>query len=162
MLLFYTDGGMQKTGGGWAFEIYSTRTNHVTREEEPDKLLVSKAGATPLPATTNTSEYMALLCALQYARALGMRRVHVLSDSKLMIDQLEGAARINVPHLRVLAERCRDLLTQMQVSITHIRGQYNKADKMAKWAAHSQQPFYKIYDLTMLRQEVDYANADGS
>src|SRR5207237_75417 len=50
-------------------------------------------------ATNNVAEYRAAIAGLERARALGAREVLLRSDSKLLIEQLEGRYRVKNPTL---------------------------------------------------------------
>ena len=49
------------------------------------------------PASNNVAEYQALLHGLRYALARGARRVHVFSDSGLVVRQMSGSYRVKHP-----------------------------------------------------------------
>ena len=52
--------------------------------------------------TNNVAEYTAALEGLRKAADLGARRVHLRSDSKLLIEQLAGRYKVKASHLRPL------------------------------------------------------------
>ena len=55
--------------------------------------------------TNNVAEYTAALEGLRRAAELGARRVHLRSDSKLLIEQLAGRYQVKASHLRPLHAR---------------------------------------------------------
>lgn len=58
-------------------------------------------------ATNNVAEYSAVLAGLRRARELGARKVHVRSDSQLLIEQLRGNYRVKNPTLQRLHAEVR-------------------------------------------------------
>ena len=57
--------------------------------------------------TNNVAEYEALLRALSAARSLGARRLRVISDSELMVRQMNGTYRVKNEGLLPLFKRAR-------------------------------------------------------
>lgn len=86
--------------------------------------------------TNNQAEYGALIVGLSRCRNHSKGIIHVYSDSELMVKQLNGAYRINKPHLRELAKNVRLLMEGFQkVTFHHIkRGKNARADALANKA----------------------------
>ena len=84
-------------------------------------------------ATNNVAEYRAAIRGLGLARDLGARRVHMRSDSKLLIEQLAGRWRVKNPTLQVLHAEARALLGAFEeVGLEHVPRERNRAaDAMA-------------------------------
>lgn len=60
------------------------------------------------PATHNVAEYHALIEGLMLARAHGIERIRVYTDSELVVDQVNGDSAVKQPHLQELHKRaCR-------------------------------------------------------
>jgi ribonuclease HI len=59
--------------------------------------------------TSNQAEYRALIRGLELASARGLRRLEVLSDSELLVKQVEGLYRVKSENIRPLFERVRVL-----------------------------------------------------
>src|SRR3974390_2112671 len=57
--------------------------------------------------TNNVAEYFALIAALDYAAASGIRRLRVCSDSQLIVNQIKGLYKVKHPDLRPLHERAK-------------------------------------------------------
>src|SRR6267142_3636483 len=57
--------------------------------------------------TNNVAEYYALIAALDYAAASGIRRLRVYSDSQLIVNQIKGIYKVKHPDLRPLHERAK-------------------------------------------------------
>jgi ribonuclease HI len=87
-------------------------------------------------ATNNVAEYEALLMGLEAALALGSEKVHVESDSELMVNQLNGLYRVRDEKLKKLYQRALDLLRQFDsYRIAHIKREQNQvADRLANEA----------------------------
>jgi len=58
-------------------------------------------------ATNNVAEYYALIAALDYAAAHGLKRLRVYSDSQLIVNQIKGIYKVKHPDLRPLHERAK-------------------------------------------------------
>jgi len=86
--------------------------------------------------TNNAAEYSALLAALEYAVAHGIRALKVISDSELMVKQMKGQYRVSSPDLKPLYEKARSLVRQLdKFSIEHVlRGKNQHADRLANEA----------------------------
>ena len=54
--------------------------------------------------TNNVAEYTALIKALEKAKHLGLRRLHIHSDSELMVKQVRGEYKIKNADLKWLAD----------------------------------------------------------
>jgi acyl dehydratase/ribonuclease HI len=57
--------------------------------------------------TNNVAEYYALIAALDYAAANGIKRLRVQSDSQLIVNQIKGLYKVKHPALRPLHERAK-------------------------------------------------------
>src|SRR5229473_2278836 len=57
--------------------------------------------------TNNVAEYYALIAALDYAAASGIKRLRVFSDSQLIVNQIKGLYKVKHPDLRPLHERAK-------------------------------------------------------
>jgi ribonuclease HI len=57
--------------------------------------------------TNNVAEYYALIAALDYAAANGIKRLRVFSDSQLIVNQMKGLYKVKHPDLRPLHERAK-------------------------------------------------------
>jgi ribonuclease HI len=78
-------------------------------------VVVRRPDGTPLESlgkyigrhTNNVAEYYALIAALDYAVAKGIKRLRVYSDSQLIVNQMKGLYKVKHPDLRPLHERAR-------------------------------------------------------
>jgi ribonuclease HI len=86
--------------------------------------------------TNNVAEYTGTLRALELAEELGAREVHLLLDSKLIVEQLAGRWRVRDAKLIPLWTACRQILAGFERwSATHVpRAQNSVADALANEA----------------------------
>jgi ribonuclease HI len=78
-------------------------------------------------ATNNVAEYQGLLHALQWAAGRGEKRLHLFSDSELIVRQIAGRYRVKNPDLRALYEKARILMTRFtEVKLTHVPREQNR------------------------------------
>jgi len=86
--------------------------------------------------TNNFAEYSGLLGVLQWAIDNKYTRLKVVSDSELMVKQIQGKYKVNSPDLRPLYEEARRRILHMDLfSISHALRHKNKtADRLANEA----------------------------
>jgi len=86
--------------------------------------------------TNNVAEYSGLLAVLEYALAHGHRRLRVVSDSELMVKQIQGKYQVKSPGLRPLYDEARKRIAKLEkFEITHALRHKNKdADRLANEA----------------------------
>lgn len=65
-------------------------------------------------ATNNVAEYSALIAALEAAKKLGAKSVHVKMDSELMINQLLKKYKVKSPRLKPFYEKTVELLRRYE------------------------------------------------
>jgi ribonuclease HI len=82
--------------------------------------------------TNNYAEYCGLLAALDYAATHAPHALHVLSDSELMVRQMQGVYKVKAPGLQDLFARARALERQLKwFRIEHVRREKNRdADRL--------------------------------
>jgi probable phosphoglycerate mutase len=86
--------------------------------------------------TNNYAEYSGLLAVLQWAIEHHARRLCVISDSELMVKQMQGKYAVKSPVLRPLYEEARKLSRRVQsFEMRHtLRGGNKEADRLANEA----------------------------
>lgn len=86
--------------------------------------------------TNNFAEYSGLLGVLQWALDNGHGRLRVVSDSELMVKQIQGRYKVNSPDLRPLYEEAKRRIQKLQFfNISHALRHKNKtADRLANEA----------------------------
>ncbi len=89
--------------------------------------------------TNNVAEYYALIAALDYATASGIRRLRVYSDSQLIVNQIKGLYKVKHPDLRPLHERAKKQAAALEsFTIQYVPREQNRdADDLANAALDS-------------------------
>lgn len=88
------------------------------------------------PAINTVAEYQALIRGLNLARSHGIERLRVYLDSELVVDQVNGRARVGKEHLRPLHEEACSLLAVFpNVRVSWVPRKWNsEADALASQA----------------------------
>ena len=86
--------------------------------------------------TNNFAEYSGLLACLQYALDHHHPRLRVVSDSELMVKQIQGKYKVNSPDLRPLWQEAKNRIAKLEAfEISHALRHKNKdADRLANEA----------------------------
>jgi len=86
--------------------------------------------------TNNFAEYSGLLGCLQYALDHGHRRLRLVSDSELMVKQIQGKYQVKSPDLRPLFDEAKRRIAKLDgFEISHALRHKNKdADRLANEA----------------------------
>lgn len=86
--------------------------------------------------TNNYAEYSGLLAVLQYALDHNHPRLRVVSDSELMVKQIQGKYKVNSPDLKPLWQEARSRIAKLEgFEISHALRHKNKdADRLANEA----------------------------
>ena len=86
--------------------------------------------------TNNYAEYSGLLACLQYALDHRYGRLRVVSDSELMVKQIQGKYKVNSPDLKPLWQEARNRIAKLEAfEISHALRHKNKdADRLANEA----------------------------
>jgi probable phosphoglycerate mutase len=86
--------------------------------------------------TNNYAEYSGLLACLQYALDHHHPRLRVVSDSELMVKQIQGKYKVNSPDLKLLWQEARNRIAKLEAfEISHALRHKNKdADRLANQA----------------------------
>lgn len=102
-------------------------------EDRPAEELFEPLGKT----TNNVAEYRALLLALKRAQEMGAQAVEILSDSLLLVQQVNGVFKIKAPHLiPLVSDAVRRAKSFRRFSIRHVSREQNKrADRLANLGA---------------------------
>jgi len=84
-------------------------------------------------STNNVAEYRGLIAALEWAAQHGHRRLHVKSDSELIVRQMLGTYRVKNEGLLPLYQQARHLAARVgHVTFEHVRREHNKeADRLS-------------------------------
>lgn len=86
--------------------------------------------------TNNYAEYAGLLAVLKWAVENEVKRLRVVSDSELMVNQMNGRYRVASPVLRPLWDDARQMARRLaSFEMTHtLRGGNKEADRLANEA----------------------------
>jgi len=86
--------------------------------------------------TNNYAEYSGLLAALNYTLRHGFKALKVISDSELMVKQINGEYKVSSPVLKELHQRAMKLIEQLECfEMKHVLREKNReADRLANIA----------------------------
>jgi probable phosphoglycerate mutase len=86
--------------------------------------------------TNNYAEYSGLLAVLAYALEHGHTRLRLVSDSELMVKQIQGKYKVNSPDLKPLWQEAKARIARLErFEISHALRHKNKdADRLANLA----------------------------
>jgi probable phosphoglycerate mutase len=104
--------------------------------EDPHGQVVARLSQFLGIQTNNYAEYQGLLAVLDWALHNGARRLKVVSDSELMVNQMKGRYKVASPVLRPLWEEAKRRAAKLErFEITHtLRGGNKEADRLANEA----------------------------
>ncbi len=91
-------------------------------------------------ATNNVAEYRGLLAGMEKAAALGVEELEVVSDSELLVKQMQGEYRVKNEKLRPLWDEATELERRFRrVRYTAVRRAHNElADRLVNEALDAQ------------------------
>ncbi|HEV2498637.1 MAG TPA: reverse transcriptase-like protein, partial [Terriglobia bacterium] len=126
-LVIHIDGASRGNPGPAAYAVVV---------ETPDGQPVASFAKTLGSTTNNFAEYQALLAALRYATGNGGREVSVISDSELLVRQIQGRYKVKSEDLKPLYDEALKLIRQLDsFSIAHVLREKNReADRLANMA----------------------------
>ena len=118
-----TDGGARGNPGPAAY-------GYVLEAE--DGTVLDARGETIGVATNNVAEYRALIAGLEKAVELGIDELEVVSDSELLVKQMQGEYRVKNEALRELNDEANSLERRLgRVRYKAVRREHNElADKL--------------------------------
>lgn len=104
--------------------------------EDPAGQVVARLSEFLGKQTNNYAEYSGLLAVLNWALENGVRRLRVVSDSELMVNQMKGRYKVGSPGLRPLWEEARRRTAKLErFDMGHtLRGGNKEADALANEA----------------------------
>jgi ribonuclease HI len=125
-----TDGGARGNPGPAAY-------GYVLEDE--DGTVLDARGETIGVATNNVAEYRALIAGLEKAVELGIDELEVVSDSELLVKQMQGEYRVKNEALRELNDGANSLERKLgRVHYKAVRREHNElADKLVNEALDS-------------------------
>ena len=118
-----TDGGARGNPGPAAYGYVL---------EADDGTVLDARGETIGVATNNVAEYRALIAGLEKAVELGIDELEVVSDSELLVKQMQGEYRVKNEALRELNDEANSLERKLgRVRYKAVRREHNElADKL--------------------------------
>jgi ribonuclease H / adenosylcobalamin/alpha-ribazole phosphatase len=107
--------------------------------ESDDGHVLDARGETIGVATNNVAEYRGLIAGLEKALELGVTDLEVVSDSELVVKQMQGDYKVKNEILRELNDRATDLARRLErVAYTAVRRAHNElADRLVNEALDS-------------------------
>jgi ribonuclease HI len=109
----------------------------------------------------NVAEYAALMEALQYAVSLKASKLHVYSDSQVVVRQMTGEYKCRSPRLYSLHWTCRKLARSLKFSISHVPREDNaEANGLAQAALRRRALQEKIAKQLLLDAETVVAGSE--
>ena len=125
-----TDGGARGNPGPAAYGYVL---------EAGDGTVLDARGETIGVATNNVAEYRALIAGLEKAIELGIDELEVVSDSELLVKQMQGEYRVKNEALRELNDEANSLERKLgRVRYKAVRREQNElADKLVNEALDS-------------------------
>ena len=104
--------------------------------EGEDGTVLDARGETIGVATNNVAEYRALIAGLEKAVELGIDELEVVSDSELLVKQMQGEYRVKNEALRELNDEANSLERKLgRVRYRAVRREHNElADKLVNEA----------------------------
>jgi ribonuclease HI len=123
----FTDGGARGNPGPAAYGFVI--------EDEAGAVLAAHGEPIGI-ATNNVAEYSALLAGLARAAELGVTELEVVSDSELMVRQMQGVYKVKNAALRELSDEAGRLARRLgRVTYTAVRREHNElADRLVNEA----------------------------
>src|SRR5580698_4797910 len=100
----YTDGGARGNPGPAGFGVSVVG---------PDGAIAVELSGYLGLKTNNFAEYSALLAALEWALANGVTHLRVVSDSELMVKQMQGRYKVSSPGLKPLHDEARAMAKRL-------------------------------------------------
>jgi ribonuclease H / adenosylcobalamin/alpha-ribazole phosphatase len=130
--VLHFDGGSRGNPGPAAYGFVLDR---------PNGEQLAAAGEAIGVATNNVAEYRGLIEGMRRASELGVSRLTVHGDSKLVIEQMKGAWRVRAEGLRPLHDEARAVARSFEsVRFEHVRrGGNAEADRLVNVALDEQE-----------------------
>ena len=112
------------------------------------------------PVSNNMAEYEAILSGLRIAIELGVKRLDVQGDSKLVIDQVTKESSCHDTKMEAYCNTVRRLEDKFdRLELNHIARKYNeKADRLAKIASGRTTVPPNVFARDLANPSVDFKN----
>ena len=115
-------------------------------------------------ASNNTAEYEALVNGLHIATELGIKRLEIRGDSRLIIDQVMKESSCHDPKMDAYCKAVRRLEEKFDgLELNHVLRKYNEAaDALAKMASERATVPPDVFSSDLYKPSVDYKGDGGS
>ena len=149
----YFDRSLMKTGAGAGLVFIS-----------PLGVRIRYAIWLHFPASNNAVEYEALINGLHIAIELGIKRLDVRGDSRLIIDQVMKESSCHDPRMDAYCKAVRRLEEKFNgLELNHVLRKYNEAaDALAKMASERTMVPPDVFVSNLYKPSVDYKDDGGS
>jgi len=149
----YFDGSLMKTRAGVGLIFIS-----------PLGVRMRYAIRLHLPASNNATEYKALVNGLYIAIELGIKRLDVRGDSRLIIDQVMKESSCHNPKIDAYCKAVRRPEEKFDgLELNHVLRKYNEAaDVLAKMASERAMVPPDVFISDLYKPSVDYKDDGGS
>jgi len=116
------------------------------------------------PASNNAAEYEALINGLHITIELGIKRLDVRGDSRLIIDQVMKESSCHDPKMDAYCKAVRRLEEKFDgLELNHVLRKYNEAaDALAKMASERATVPPDVFVSDLYKPSVDYKDDEGS
>lgn len=115
-LQLYCDGGSRSNPGPSGLGVAGY---HVGVDGKKD--CIYEKGVYLENCSNNSAEYLALIQALNYAMSADYQNIEIYSDSKLIVEQVNGHWKVKSPDLKDMAQKSTDKIQQMRKQGWQIR-----------------------------------------
>jgi len=132
----YADGLAEPTNPGvatWGYIVFDEDGNEIH----------SDSGLTGMNHTNNAAEYHSVIEALVYCHEMDTDEFLILSDSQLVVKQLNGEWAVKSDNIRSWYDNAKDLI-EPHVKIAWVKGVDNKADELTRLAYEKQTGLYPL------------------
>lgn len=94
--------------------------------------------------TNNQAEYIGAMLGLLAVQKRGIKEIHLVMDSELVIRQLQGIYKVKDSELKILHRKIKDILATFEkVQFSSVLREKNKlADELANQAMDDESPVY--------------------
>jgi len=149
----YFDGSLMKTGAGAGLVFIS-----------PLGVRMRYAIRLHFPASNNAAKYEALVNGLHIAIELGIKRLEVRGDSRLIIDQVMKESSCHDPKMDAYCKAVRRLEEKFDgLELIHVQRKYNEAaDTLTKMASKRAPIPPDVFVSDLYKPSIDYKDDGGS
>lgn len=119
--------------GTWAFIAFDSTGREIAKD----------SGSAGAGVTNNVAEYRAVIEALVWCHEMDTDSVLILTDSQLVVNQLNGSWQVKSENIRSWYDNAKDLI-EPHVKIEWVKGVDNKADELTRTAYEKETGLYPM------------------